>query len=95
MEIRAGVGGEEGALFAGDLFRMYALYAENRRWNIEVVNLNETELGGIKEISFVVEGEGAFSRMKFEGGGHRVQRVPVTESGGRIHSSGGRGRFSP
>ena len=87
MEIRAGVGGEEGALFAGDLFRMYALYAENRRWNIEVVNLNETELGGIKEISFVVEGEGAFSRMKFEGGGHRVQRVPVTESGGRIHTS--------
>ncbi|MBQ9662426.1 MAG: peptide chain release factor 1 [Oscillospiraceae bacterium] len=87
MEIRAGVGGEEGALFAADLYRMYALYAETRRWNIEVVNLNETELGGIKEMSFVVEGESAFSRLKYEGGGHRVQRVPVTESGGRIHTS--------
>lgn len=87
MEIRAGVGGEEGALFASDLYRMYALYAETRRWKIEVVNLNETELGGIKEISFVVEGDSAYSRMKYEGGGHRVQRVPVTESGGRIHTS--------
>ena len=87
MEIRAGVGGEEGALFAGDLYRMYALYAETRHWKIEVVNLNETELGGIKEISFLVEGENAFSRLKYEAGGHRVQRVPVTESGGRIHTS--------
>ena len=87
MEIRAGVGGEEGALFASDLYRMYALYAETRRWKLEIVNLNETELGGVKEISFVVEGESAFSRLKYEGGGHRVQRVPVTESGGRIHTS--------
>ena len=87
MEIRAGVGGEEGALFASDLYRMYSLYAETRRWKIEVVNLNQTELGGIKEISFVVEGDSAYSRLKFEGGGHRVQRVPVTESGGRIHTS--------
>ena len=87
MEIRAGVGGEESALFASDLFRMYSMYAELRRWKVEVVNLNETELGGMKEISFVVEGEGAWSRLKFEAGGHRVQRVPVTESGGRIHTS--------
>ena len=87
LEIRAGVGGEEGALFAADLYRMYALYAESRRWKVDVVNLSETELGGIKEISFILEGEGAFSRLKFEGGGHRVQRVPVTESGGRIHTS--------
>ena len=87
MEIRAGVGGEESALFAGDLYRMYAMYAETRRWKIEVVNLNETELGGMKEISFIVEGSGAWSRLKFEAGGHRVQRVPVTESGGRIHTS--------
>ena len=87
MEIRAGVGGEEGALFASDLYRMYSLYAETRHWKIEVVNASETELGGIKEISFVVEGDNAFSRLKYEGGGHRVQRVPVTESGGRIHTS--------
>ena len=87
MEIRAGVGGEEGALFASDLYRMYALYAETRHWKIELVNLNETELGGMKEISFIVEGANAFSRLKFEGGGHRVQRVPITESGGRIHTS--------
>ena len=87
MEIRAGVGGEEGALFASDLYRMYSLYAEARHWKIEVVNVSETELGGIKEISFVVEGDRAFSRLKYEGGGHRVQRVPVTESGGRIHTS--------
>ena len=95
MEIRAGVGGEEGALFASDLYRMYALYAETRRWKIEVVNLNETELGGIKEISFVVEGDSAYSRMKYEGGGHRVQRVPVTESGGRIHTSAATGAVLP
>ena len=87
MEIRGGVGGEEGMLFAADLFRMYAMYAEKRGWKLEIANLSETELGGIKEISFLVEGEGAWSRLKFEAGGHRVQRVPVTESGGRIHTS--------
>lgn len=87
MEIRGGVGGEEGMLFAADLFRMYSMYAERRGWKIEVANISETELGGIKEISFMVEGEGAYSRLKFEAGGHRVQRVPVTESGGRIHTS--------
>jgi len=87
MEIRGGVGGEEGMLFAADLFRMYSMYAESKGWKIDVANVNETELGGIKEISFVIEGEGAWSRLKFEAGGHRVQRVPVTESGGRIHTS--------
>ena len=87
MEIRAGVGGEEGALFASDLYRMYSLYAETRRWKLDIVNVSETELGGIKEISFVVEGENAFSRLKYEGGGHRVQRVPVPEAGGRIRNS--------
>lgn len=87
MEIRGGVGGEEGMLFAADLFRMYSMYAERRGWKVEVANVNETELGGIKEISFVITGFGAYSRLKFEAGGHRVQRVPVTESGGRIHTS--------
>ena len=87
MEIRGGVGGEEGMLFAADLFRMYAMYAEKKGWRVEIANVNETELGGIKEISFVIEGEGAYSRLKFEAGGHRVQRVPVTEAGGRIHTS--------
>lgn len=87
MEIRGGVGGEEGMLFAADLFRMYAMYAERKGWRVEVANSSETELGGYKEISFIVEGEGAYSRLKFEAGGHRVQRVPVTESGGRIHTS--------
>ncbi len=87
MEIRSGVGGEESALFAHDLFRMYSMYAESKGWKIDIVNLNETELGGIKEMSFVVEGQGAYSRLKFEAGGHRVQRVPETESGGRIHTS--------
>ncbi len=87
MEIRGGVGGEEGMLFAANLFRMYSMYVERRGWKIDIVNLNDTELGGIKEISFVVEGEGAWSRLKFEAGGHRVQRVPETESGGRIHTS--------
>ena len=87
MEIRGGVGGEEGMLFAADLFRMYSMYAESRGWRTEIANISETELGGIKEISFVIEGEGAYSRLKFEAGGHRVQRVPVTESGGRIHTS--------
>ena len=87
MEIRGGVGGEEGMLFAADLFRMYSMYAESKGWKIDIASINETELGGIKEISFVIEGEGAYSRLKFEAGGHRVQRVPVTESGGRIHTS--------
>ena len=87
MEIRGGVGGEEGMLFAADLYRMYSMYAESKGWKIEVANVSETELGGIKEISFLVEGAGAWSRLKFEAGGHRVQRVPVTESGGRIHTS--------
>ncbi len=87
MEIRGGVGGEEAMLFAADLFRMYAMYVESRGWKLEVVNRNETELGGLKEISFLVEGEGAFSRLKYESGAHRVQRVPVTESSGRIQTS--------
>ena len=87
MEIRGGVGGEEGMLFARDLFRMYSMYAEIRGWKIEVANFSVTELGGIKEASFLVEGQGAWSRLKYEAGGHRVQRVPVTEAGGRIHTS--------
>lgn len=87
MEIRGGTGGEEAALFAADLYRMYSMYAERRGWKLEVVNVNETELGGIKEISFIIEGDGAYSRLKFESGGHRVQRVPVTESSGRIQTS--------
>ena len=87
VEIRSGVGGEESALFASDLYRMYAMYAEMYDWKVEIANLSETELGGIKEIDFVIEGEGAYSRLKYEAGGHRVQRVPVTESGGRIHTS--------
>ncbi len=87
MEIRGGAGGEEAALFAADLFRMYSMYAERKGWRLELVNINETELGGIKEVSFLIEGEGAYSRLKFESGGHRVQRVPVTESSGRIQTS--------
>ena len=87
VEIRAGVGGEEGALFAADLYRMYSMYAQQRGWKIEIANLNETELGGIKEISFLVDGQGAYSRLKFESGVHRVQRVPETETQGRIHTS--------
>ncbi|MGM9662069.1 MAG: peptide chain release factor 1 [Oscillospiraceae bacterium] len=87
MEIRGGVGGEEGCLFAADLFRMYSLYAESRRWKLEVVGRSESEMGGCKEVSFVIEGEGAYSRLKFEAGTHRVQRVPETESSGRIHTS--------
>ena len=87
VEIRAGVGGEEAALFAKSLYRMYAMYAEARRWNVEVTSLSDTELGGIKEICFTIDGEGAYSRLKFESGVHRVQRVPETESGGRIHTS--------
>ena len=87
MEIRGGVGGEEAALFAGDLFRMYARYAERRGWKVDVIERNATEIGGFKEISFSVDGAGAFSCLKYESGTHRVQRVPVTESGGRIHTS--------
>ena len=87
MEIRAGVGGEESALFAHSLTRMYTMYAEGRGWRVEVNSANETELGGIKEISFTVEGDGAWSRLKYESGVHRVQRVPETESGGRVHTS--------
>ncbi len=87
VEIRAGVGGEEAALFAHSLFRMYSMYAERQRWKTEVNSANETELGGVKEISFTIEGAGAFARMKFESGVHRVQRVPETESGGRVHTS--------
>lgn len=87
MEIRGGVGGEEGALFAASLLRMYTMYAETKGWKTEIVNLNETELGGVKECSILIEGEGAYSRLKFESGVHRVQRVPETESGGRIHTS--------
>ena len=87
IEIRAGVGGEESALFAHSLYRMYSMYAESKRWKVSIANVNETELGGIKEISFVVEGAGAYSRLKYESGVHRVQRVPETEAGGRIHTS--------
>ena len=86
-EIRAGAGGEEAALFAGTLFRMYTMYAERKHWKIEILNENQTELGGYKEISFMVTGKGAYSRFKFESGVHRVQRVPDTESSGRIHTS--------
>lgn len=87
MELRGGVGGEESALFAASLLRMYGMYAQNHGWKLEIVNMNETELGGVKECSVLIEGEGAFSRLKFESGVHRVQRVPETESGGRIHTS--------
>ena len=87
VEIRAGAGGDEAALFAGDLFRMYARYAERRKWKIEIMNTSESDLGGFKEISFMIKGEGAYSRLKYESGVHRVQRVPVTESGGRVHTS--------
>ena len=87
MELRAGTGGEEAALFAGDLYRMYSMYAQTKGWKMDIVSLNETELGGIKECSVLIEGEGAYSRLKFESGVHRVQRVPVTESSGRIQTS--------
>ena len=87
IEIRGGAGGEESALFAGVLFRMYSMYAETKGFKTEVLNANETGLGGYKEISFSVEGDGAYSRFKFESGVHRVQRVPETESQGRIHTS--------
>ncbi len=87
IEIRGGAGGEEAALFGAALMRMYSMYAESRRWKIEVLNMNETELGGIKEVSFMIEGDGAYSRFKYESGVHRVQRVPETETSGRIHTS--------
>lgn len=87
LEIRGGVGGEESALFAHSLLRMYTMYAESRGWKLEIASINETELGGVKDCSAVIEGDGAWSRLKFESGVHRVQRVPETESGGRIHTS--------
>ena len=87
IEIRGGAGGEEAALFAYNLYRMYTMYAELKRWQVEVIDSNETEIGGIKEISFMIKGKGAYSRLKFESGVHRVQRVPETEASGRIHTS--------
>ena len=87
LEIRGGVGGEESALFAHSLLRMYTMYAESRGWKLEIASINETELGGVKDCSAVIEGDGAWARLKFESGVHRVQRVPETESGGRIHTS--------
>ena len=87
LEIRAGTGGDESAIFAGDLLRMYLRYAENQNWQTEIVSKNESELGGYKEVIVRIIGEGAYSRLKFESGGHRVQRVPVTESQGRVHTS--------
>ncbi len=87
VEIRAGAGGEEAALFAAELFRMYSHYAESQRWKIELVNVDDTGIGGMKEVEFMVKGKGAYSLMKYESGVHRVQRVPETESGGRIHTS--------
>ena len=87
LEVRSGVGGEEAALFAGELFRMYDVYARHRGWKLEVVNRSETELGGVRECSAVIEGEDVYSRLKFESGVHQVKRVPATESGGRIHTS--------
>lgn len=87
VEIRGGAGGDEAALFAADLYRMYTMYAESKRWKTEILNLSEIGIGGIKEVSFMIEGQGAYSRLKFESGVHRVQRVPETESQGRIHTS--------
>jgi peptide chain release factor 1 len=87
VEIRAGAGGDEAGLFAAELYRMYSRYAENRRWKVEMLSFNETGVGGFKEVSFEIRGKGAYSRLKFESGVHRVQRVPVTESQGRIHTS--------
>ena len=87
VEIRAGAGGEEAALFAHSLFRMYTMYATSKGWSVELLNYNETELGGVKEADFILNGAGAYSRLKFESGVHRVQRVPETESGGRVHTS--------
>jgi peptide chain release factor 1 len=87
VEIRAGAGGDEAALFAAELYRMYVHYAERNRWKIEMMNLNENGIGGFKEVIFMINGKGAYSKLKYESGVHRVQRVPVTESGGRIHTS--------
>ena len=87
MEIRGGAGGDEANIFAGDLFRMYSRYADSKRWKVEVMSANESEMGGYREISFMIIGQGAYSRLKYESGVHRVQRVPTTESGGRIHTS--------
>ncbi|MFQ5455973.1 MAG: peptide chain release factor 1 [Nitrospirota bacterium] len=87
LEIRAGTGGEEAALFASDLFRMYSKYAEKKRWKVEIINTNHTELGGIREIIVIIEGKGAYSYLKYESGVHRVQRIPLTEASGRIHTS--------
>ena len=87
VEIRGGVGGEESALFAHSLFRMYSMYAAQKGWSVELMNYNDTELGGVKEADFVINGRGAYSRLKYESGVHRVQRVPETESGGRVHTS--------
>ena len=87
VEIRGGVGGEESALFAHSLFRMYCMYAAKQGWSVELLNYNETELGGVKEADFLINGRGAYSRLKYESGVHRVQRVPETESGGRVHTS--------
>ena len=87
MEIRAGTGGDESALFSGDLLRMYTRYAERQGWRTEIVSANESDLGGYKEVIVRIIGEGAYSRLKFESGGHRVQRVPETESQGRVHTS--------
>ncbi|MFN2236956.1 MAG: peptide chain release factor 1 [Anaerolineales bacterium] len=87
VEIRAGAGGDEAGLFAAELYRMYSRYSENRRWKVEMISANETGVGGFKEVAFEIKGKGAYSRLKFESGVHRVQRVPVTESQGRIHTS--------
>ena len=87
VEIRGGAGGDEAALFAAELYRMYVMYAERSRWKIDMMNLNENGIGGFKEVIFMINGKGAYSKLKYESGVHRVQRVPVTESGGRIHTS--------
>ncbi len=87
VTIQGGAGGDEAAIFAGELFRMYSRYADTKRWKIEILDINDTEQGGIKDVTFVVKGKGAYSRMKYEGGTHRVQRVPTTEANGRIHTS--------
>src|SRR6185436_19325575 len=87
LEIRAGTGGDEATLFASELFRMYGRYAEQKKWRVEIIDLSESEVGGVKEVSAIIEGRGAYSRLKYEGGVHRVQRVPSTEAAGRIHTS--------
>ncbi len=92
VEIRGGAGGDEAALFAAEIYRMYVKYAESRRWKTEMLSLNENGIGGFKEVTFMIKGEGAYSRLKYESGVHRVQRVPETESGGRIHTSGNGGQ---